>query len=65
MTEQITDTDRLDFIIANDAIVQTDVEPYCRCGSCYAWCIEVKGKKYFAPLETLRSAIDEAMEDNK
>lgn len=59
--EQITDTDRLDFIAANDAIVQTDVEPYCKCCSCWAWSIEVGNKKYYEG--SLRDAIDAAMKD--
>lgn len=60
--EQITDTDRLDFIIANDATVHTAIEPGCRCASCWTWSIDVNRKEYFSA--DLREAIDEAIENN-
>jgi hypothetical protein len=64
MTEQITDTDRINFIQAHDCEVGIQIEPHCKCGSCWAWCVEIDDKRYFGDGD-LRGAIDEAIKDCK
>lgn len=68
MKEQITDTDRLDFILDQiykdeSVMLGIEVEPHCRCGLCRSYCIEIYEKQYFG--NSLREAIDEAMENHK
>jgi hypothetical protein len=68
LQKQITDTERLDFIldcIYKDSRVQLgfEREPHCRCGCCRSYCVDIDDKQYFA--DSLREAIDEAMENHK
>ena len=60
MTEQITDTDRLDFIQIHEAELKKNVEPGCDCSKHWGWYIEIGEELYFG-YNGLRNAIDEAI----
>ncbi len=67
MKEQITDTDRLNFIEKHynyETVLKVELEPHCRCFSCRSWCIEINEETYFG-YASLRSAIDEAIKECK
>lgn len=60
---KISDTERLDFIIENEADVYSGLlMPDCRCLCCQGYKIEINDKEYWE--DSLRGAIDKAIEDN-
>ena len=63
MTE-ITDTQRMNFIIADgDSEIALVGAPHCKCSGCWCWKYSNEKKEFFS--ENLRDAIDEAINERK